>query len=346
MNKRQETILKYISDKKSASVSDIQQLLTEFHESISRITIIRDLGYLLENNHIRRKGQARGTKYYPIITNPLLEYLNIDSYFQKDSDERIIKNKNFCFNVFNHLSSLFTDKELNEIHFINEKFRHNFQKLTPTIIKKEFERLTIELSWKSSHIEGNTYSLLDTERLIKENIEASGHLKEESIMILNHKRALDYIFQDPLHYKTITLAKIDDIHRLLVDNLDVSTGLRSLPVGIVGTNYKPLDNIYQIKEAMDKLINIINDIQNPFEKALIVVLMIAYIQPFEDGNKRTSRILANAILIAHDYCPLSYRSIDEVEYKKAVILFYEQNSAQYFKQLFIEQFKQAVEIYF
>lgn len=74
--------------------------------------------------------------------------------------------------------------------------------------------------------------------------------------------------------------------------------------------------------------------------------MIAYIQPFEDGNKRTSRILANALLLAFDYCPLSYRSVDEIEYKKAVILFYEQNNLAYFKKLFIEQFKQAVNKYF
>jgi len=74
--------------------------------------------------------------------------------------------------------------------------------------------------------------------------------------------------------------------------------------------------------------------------------MISYIQPFEDGNKRTGRILANAILLANNYCPLSYRSIDESEYKKAVIIFYENNSLNYFKDLFIEQFKFAVNKYF
>lgn len=74
--------------------------------------------------------------------------------------------------------------------------------------------------------------------------------------------------------------------------------------------------------------------------------MISYIQPFEDGNKRTSRILANALLLQGDYCPISYRSVDEVEYKKAMILFYEQNSAEYFKRLFTEQFHQAVQGYF
>ena len=136
------------------------------------------------------------------------------------------------------------------------------------------------------------------------------------------------------------------MHKLLVNELDVTTGIRNGMVGIVGTNYKPLDNSYQIKEALKNLIEIINKTGNPIEKALIAVLMIAYIQPFEDGNKRTSRILSNAILLANDYCPLSYRSVDEIEYKKAVILFYEQNNATYFKQLFLEQFKQAVNKYF
>ena len=71
--------------------------------------------------------------------------------------------------------------------------------------------------------------------------------------------------------------------------------------------------------------------------------MLSYIQPFEDGNKRTSRILANAILLSENYCPLSYRSVDDVEYKKAIVLFYEQNSAEYFKRIFIEQFRNAIE---
>ena len=90
------------------------------------------------------------------------------------------------------------------------------------------------------------------------------------------------------------------------------------------------------------MIEIVNQTENPVEKALVAVLMVAYIQPFEDGNKRTSRILGNALLLADDYCPLSYRSVDEIEYKKGIILFYEQNNASYFKQLFLEQFRQAV----
>lgn len=86
--------------------------------------------------------------------------------------------------------------------------------------------------------------------------------------------------------------------------------------------------------------------ENTIEKALLAVLMISYIQPFEDGNKLTSRILGNAILLAEDFCPLSYRSVDEVEYKKGIILFYEQNNISYFKQLFLGQFRLAVSKYF
>ena len=104
--------------------------------------------------------------------------------------------------------------------------------------------------------------------------------------------------------------------------------------------------ITSIKDALKALIEVINRTENPIEKALIAVLMIAYIQPFEDGNKRTSRILGNALLLANDYCPLSYRSVDEVEYKKAIIMFYEQNNATYFKKLFLDQYKQAVKKYF
>jgi len=87
-------------------------------------------------------------------------------------------------------------------------------------------------------------------------------------------------------------------------------------------------------------------LDDPFSKAIFTTLMISYIQPFEDGNKRASRLLGNAILLANNACPLSYRSINEADYKKAVIIFYEQNSARFFKELFVEQFKFAVGNYF
>ncbi len=220
------------------------------------------------------------------------------------------------------------------------------KKADPVFIKKEVERLTIDLSWKSSRLEGNTYSLFDTEILIKERIEAMGHQKDEAIMILNHKNAIDHIFARQNEFKKLGLSHIEEVHELLTRGLKVKPGVRNIPVRIIGTRYLPLSGRPKIINALNPAIAKINALVDPFSKALAAILMVSYIQPFEDGNKRTARIVSNALLLANQACPVSYRSIDEAAYKKAVVLFYEQNSARYFKELFVEQFKFAVDNYF
>jgi Fic family protein len=270
----------------------------------------------------------------------------VDSYFKESPDNRKIKYHGFNFNIFTKLNNLFNKSEMEQLDKQNKEYQVKIKKLPPTIIKKEVERLIIELSWKSSQIEGNTYSLIDTEILIKEHKEAVGHKHAEAIMILNHKKALDYIFSGKDKFKKLNLRQIENIHSLIIKDLEVNQGIRKNTVGITSTKYKPIDNQHQIREALERMIITINKTKNPIEKALIANIMIAYIQPFEDGNKRTSRLLANALLLGHDYCPLSFRSINESDYKKAVILFYEQNSALYFKELFIEQFKFSLDNYF
>jgi Fic family protein len=346
LSQRQSKIFDYIQEKQSVKRLDVELFINSIDDKTSKITIIRDLDVLLKQNLIIKVGQARSTIYTASQTNEILRKYNVAEYFKMDSDSRKIKYPQFNFDIFNNLNNIFTSNEILDLEKTNNNYRSKIEKLSPAILKKEFERLLIELSWKSSQIEGNTYSLLDTEVLIKDNIEAEGHKKEEAIMILNHKKALEYIFENGNYYKELTLAKVEELHAILVDNLSVTKGLRKSPVGIVGTNYKPLFNQHQIKEVVEKLIKKINSTENIIEKALITVLMISYIQPFEDGNKRTGRILANAILYANNYCPLSYRSIKESEYKKAVIIFYENNSLDYFKKIFIEQFKFAVDKYF
>lgn len=346
LTKRQLEILDFIQENQSAKRADIESYINSVGDKTSKVTIIRDLDVLLGQKLINKTGQARSIVYSPANKNQLLRKYNVAEYFKTDSDLRKIKYSQFNFDIFNSLSGIFTPKEISELEQTNNIFRQKVKKLSPMALRKEFERLMIELSWKSSQIEGNTYSLLDTEVLIKDNVEAEGHNKEEAIMILNHKKALEYIFENRDYFRELTLLKLEDLHSILIDNLNVSKGLRKSPVGIVGTNYKPLFNQHQIKEAIERLIEKINSIKNPIEKALIAVLMISYIQPFEDGNKRTGRILANAILLANNYCPLSYRSIKEAEYKKAVIIFYENNSLDYFKKIFVEQFKFAVDKYF
>ncbi len=345
-NKRQELILDFIKDNPNTKREDIEVFLAKIGYKTTKMTITRDLKLLLENNDIEKSGLAKATVYNTSIKAGLLNDINIETYFNKDQDERLPNSIGFNFDVFSALKDLLTPKEKIELEKLNNTYIEKRNKLSPNLLQKEFERLTVELAWKSSKIEGNTYTLLDTERLLNENISAKGKTKEETNMVLNHKKALDFVLKAPEYYKNLTVAKIEELHKLLVDELKVATGIRNGMVGIVGTNYKPLDNSYQIKEALKNLIEVINKTENPIEKALITVLMIAYIQPFEDGNKRTSRILSNAILLANGYCPLSYRSVDEIEYKKAIILFYEQNNVSYFKELFLEQFKQAINKYF
>ena len=170
--------------------------------------------------------------------------------------------------------------------------------------------------------------------------------KEEAIMLLNHKDALRFILDNPDYLQSLSISHIEDIHSLLTQNLSVDQGLRSRRVGITGTQYKPLDNEFQIRDAMRDTCQLINSRNNIFEKALLTLLLLSYIQPFTDGNKRTARITSNAILIANGYCPLSFRTVDSIDYKKAMLIFYEQNNLHAFKQIFISQFQFAVKEYF
>ena len=128
--------------------------------------------------------------------------------------------------------------------------------------------------------------------------------------------------------------------------MEVDRNIRQRRVGVTGTNYKPLDNEHHIREALDAMCTLINTKENVFDKSLLALILLSYIQAFNDGNKRTARIVSNALLIANDYCPISYRTIDSIEYKKAMLIFYEQNNISAIKQIFKSQFEFAVNTYF
>ncbi len=165
-------------------------------------------------------------------------------------------------------------------------------------------------------------------------------------MILNHKKVLDFILSNPNHFKEINVNKIKEIHSLLVKDIEIKTDFRSHPVGITGTLYRPLSKKDKITLAVNQLVAKMKTIDNNFLKAFIFLIMISYIQPFEDGNKRTSRIITNAILHANQCPMLSYRNVSAIEYKKAMLLFYEQNNINYIKKIFIEQIEFTVNNYF
>ena len=314
----------------------------------SDATLKRMIAAGIKAGDIVAEGKARATRYRLSPQAQLLMPLNLDTYFALEVDERQVQSS-YNFELINGLlaeTRLFSDKDQVHLDALQEEFRQHISELTDNEYRKEMERLGIDLSWKSSQIEGNTYTLLETERLLRESKTAEGKSKEEAVMLLNHKDALSFVLDNPDYLKELTVSHIEDIHQLLTKDLSIDKGLRRHRVGITGTNYHPLDNEFQIREAMREACELINSKSNIFEKALLTLVLLSYIQPFSDGNKRTARITSNAILIANDYCPLSFRSVDSIDYKKAMLIFYEQNSLYAFKQIFMEQFEFAVKEYF
>ena len=342
---RENEILQYLHYNPGVSRSEIE---TGMNLKESPATVKRILAGLVESGQAVVIGQGRATRYSVSAQAHVTMPLNIDTYFEKETDERIVQT-DFNFELINDILpkvELFTPQEKEQLDALQAQFTKNIKDITPTEYRKEMERLGIDLSWKSSQIEGNTYSLLETEKLLKEKQTAQGKTKEEAVMLLNHKDALDYILEEPEHLKELTIRRIEELHTLLVKELDVDKGIRRRRIGIIGTNYRPLDNEFQIREALEDSCRLINRKESVFEKALLALVLISYIQAFSDGNKRTARMTSNAILIANRYCPISFRTVDSVDYKKAMLIFYEQNNISAFKKIFIDQFAFAVGTYF
>ena len=341
---REKAILQIIINSGEISQKKLREkLLPEY--TISKATLIRDLNTLQEKNIVKVKGEGPATRYLIKKDQHNLPLINLEEYFSQEPDERNVKYKEYNPNLLQK-SQILTKEDLEIFEKGKEAFIKNTKSRNEASLKRETERFVIELSWKSSQIEGNTYTLLDTENLLKNNIPAEGHTEEEKIMILNHKKTLEYILQNKKDFKKLNLRNIHQIHELITQDLNIPKDLRKHQVGITGTPYMPLKNPYKIEDAMKFLEKRISETNNIPEAAFLALLFISYIQPFTDGNKRTARLASNALLLANDYYPLSYRSVDEKDYKKALIIFYEQQIYYYFRKIFVDQYKFAVENYF
>ncbi len=345
MKKNQNLIIEYIAENPLKSSKEIHEGIGI---DIGYATVKRILNKIKEENYVELEGKGRGTKYKISPSYSIIYPIDIEEYFLTEIDNRIINeefNLELIPTALNEVQ-LFTVEELDHLNKLQAEYTENLQTLSDSQYHKELERLAIDLSWKSSQIEGNTYSLLETERLLKEKETAEGKNKDEATMLLNHKEAIDFIVENPDYLDPIEIRRIEDIHSILTKELDVDRNIRKRRVGISGTNYKPLDNEYQIREALQQMCNLVNATKNVFEKALLLLVLLSYIQAFNDGNKRTARIVSNACLINNKYCPISFRTIDSVEYKKAMLIFYEQNNISVFKNIFMNQFEFAVKTYF
>lgn len=327
------------------SSSAIHAKMADINEKVSLVTIKRALSGMVTSGLLVVSGSGPSTTYHVSTVGRLFVPIDAKEYCEVDPDSRFGLDR-YNFDLLVSLPvDIFSEEELNILDIATEEYKNRIENASMVIQKKELERLVIELAWKSSKIEGNTYTILDTEKLILENKEAVGHDKNEARMILNHKDAFTFIHQNTSIFSELSRANLEKLHSIIVKDLSVGLGLRQKPVGVVGSKYRPLDNRHQISEAVEILASAVSRMKSPYAKALIALLGISYIQPFEDGNKRTSRLMANGLLMAYGYAPLSYRSVDENNYREAMLVFYEINSLQPFKDIIIEQYKFATANY-
>ena len=206
-----------------------------------------------------------------------------------------------------------------------------------TYARKIHQRLLIDLSWNSSRLEGNTYSLLETSRLLELGESAAGKDALEAQMILNHKAAINLLV-DKAEHVGFNRYTILNLHTLLAENLlpDPGAGgrLRSAGVQIGGSSYHPLEIPQLIDECFGQMLNKAAAIPDPFEQAFFALVHLPYLQPFLDVNKRVSRLAANLPLIRNNLCPLSFVDVPTQAYVEGLLGIYELNRVELLRDVF------------
>lgn len=213
-----------------------------------------------------------------------------------------------------------------------------------TYLRQVLQRLLVDLSWNSSRLEGNTYSLLETQRLLELGASAEGHNSRETQMILNHKEAIEMLAEEAagIGFNRHTIC---NLHAMLSDNLmsepEACGRLRSRAVGISGTVFHPLEVPQLVEERFDQMLAKTEAIRDPFEQAFFIMVHLPYLQPFEDVNKRVSRLAANIPLIRHNLCPLSFIEVEQADYVDGTLVVYEQTRVECLRDVFVWAYQRS-----
>ena len=222
------------------------------------------------------------------------------------------------------------------------------QRPAGTYARNILDRLLIDLSWNSSRLEGNTYSLLETKRLIELGETVSGKDAAEAQMILNHKAAIEYIVETS-EDEEITSHEVCSIHALLSENLlgdpAASGRIRDRGVTIGGSTYIPLENPQVLREYFQLFVEKINHIEDPFEQSFFSIVHLSYLQAFEDVNKRTARLVANIPLVKQNLKPLSFTDVNKDAYVTALLAVYETNNISLLRDLYLWAYKRSSQRY-
>jgi hypothetical protein len=327
---------------------------------LSRRVIQNRLIFLAKHNLLLAEGKARGRVYKLPLTEkkdslPLIEASKINiislsseaEQIQDSVSQPIQKRVPVGYNI-----DFLDGYRPNESYYLSESVRQRLLEIgktdseqpAGTYARKVFGRLLIDLSWNSSRLEGNTYSLLETERLLELSEIAAGKDLREAKMILNHKDAIEFLI-DTSSDLGINRSVILNLHALLSNDLmgdnEACGRLRSMAVGIGKSVYQPLAIPHTIKELFQQIIDTANAIKNPFEQSFFLMVHLPYLQPFEDVNKRVSRLAANIPLIQNNLCPLSFVDVPQQTYVNGLLGVYELNRMELLRDVFVWAYERS-----
>lgn len=355
MNRANE-LLKYFES--SPNGLNLNQLL-ELIPQLPRRTAQRWLSQLVEGRLLVSRGDGRARRYYLAAEPTDSDVLSADIPLSQDSRDIIayINQPITSRKPIGYQSDLLLSYQPNKTFYLSFPLRQQLRKMgeinqnfhaAGTYERSILSRLLIDLSWASSHLEGNTYSLLDTKELIEHGKSAKGKPAFEAQMILNHKAAIELIIanSDLVQFNRYTIL---NLHSALSENLLANPAdegrLRYHPVEISKSVFLPLSVPQQIEEMFDTILSKANQIHDPFEQAFFVMVHLPYLQPFIDINKRTSRLAANLPLIRHQLCPLTFLGVTEQIYTKAILGVYELARIELLRDLFVWAYERSTQEY-
>ncbi|MCY4611868.1 MAG: Fic family protein [Gammaproteobacteria bacterium] len=338
MENTDQVILDYISAHPGAKREEVRRNVAP---GAGSTTVWRALKRLVDEGRLEVSGKARATGYSLAGAIAVHAHLKTPynqrrlAVYQKEFVDRYVPDKDFYLG----------EADRQRLH---ETGRLVSPLPAGTYARRILERLLVDLSWASSRMEGNTYSLLETERLIRFGEEVSGKDRKEAVMILNHKEAIQHVV-DHLPEVTISRPDLFDIHALLAGGLlsdpAMAGRLRRTPVGIVRSSYRPLDNPFVIEEEFGVLVEKAAAIADPFEQSFFLLVHIPYLQAFEDINKRTSRIASNIPLLKAGLAPMSFLTMDDTAYIDGLLGVYELNNVSLLREAYVDAYITSAENY-
>ncbi len=335
----------------------LPELMLRLGKGFKERSVRRWLCLLVEEGAVKKVGQKRGTKYFAVGRSEDV-FCEVSSCFSSLSLQSIEKVKKPLFErqPVAYADDWFDSYQPTASYYLPEGLRRqllvsgeraNGQDPAGTYAHKIFNRLIIDLSYNSSRLEGNTYSLLDTERLLIYGDTAEGKLDEEKAMILNHKEATRYLVDNAPRLE-VSYNVICTLHYLLSDGLLDTTEsgkVRKYGVRIGGSTYIPFEDPKRLEQQLEKIAAKSASIEDPYEKSIFLLIHISYLQAFTDVNKRTARLAANISLIRGNLVPLAFSDVRVEDYMSAMIAIYELQDVRPLVDLYVYSYLRTCAAY-